>query len=137
MTFTSEVRKLAGTKPFYAVAGCGDLAVEKLREVPGRFQEVQGQLQSQLNDLPTGRADLQDRALSYAGSLATLATSTYEDLAKRGHGVVGRVRGQEATQELEAQAKTTSRQTKAATTSARKTASTAKKAAGDGAGQVG
>lgn len=133
MALASEVRKLTDTKAFYAVAGCGDLAVEKLREVPARLQEVQGRLQ----DFAADRAELQQRAMTYANSVTTTAASTYDDLAKRGRDVVGRVQGQESTEQLEDRAKTTSQQTKAAVTSARKTASSAKKAATEGADQVG
>lgn len=134
MALTSEVRKLADTKPFYAVAGCGDLAVEKIREVPVALQQVQGRLQ---DFAATDRAQLQQRAVGYAGSLATLATDAYDDLAQRGRSLVSRVQRQEATQELEAQVSAASRQAKAARTSARKTAATARKAASDGADQVG
>lgn len=134
MAFASEVRKLADTKPFYAVAGCGDLAVEKIREVPTALHQVQGRLQ---NLAATDRSQLQQRAVTYADSLSTMATSTYDDLANRGRTVVDRVRGQEANQELEARARTTSQQAKATSTSAKKTASSAKKAASEGAGKVG
>lgn len=134
MALASEVRKLADTKPFYAVAGCGDLAVEKFREVPAALHQVQGRLQTLA---ATDRSQLQQRAATYAGSLSTMATSTYDDLAKRGRTAVGRVRGQEATQQLEARARTTSQQAKAASTSAKKTASSAKKAASEGADKIG
>lgn len=133
MSFT-EGRKLTDTKPFYAAAGCGDLAVEKLREVPDRLHDVQGRLQGLAS---TDRGELQQRALTYAGYLGTKATSTYDDLARRGRSAVERVRGQEATQELEARAKAMSRQTKAAVTSARKTAASARKAADEGADTIG
>ncbi len=134
MTLTSEARKLADTKPLYAVAGCGDLAVEKLRGVPGQLQQVQGWFQ---DIAATDRTELQQRAWGYAGSLSTMVTGTYDDLAQRGRGVVGRVRRQESSQELEARAKTASRQTKAATTSARKTAESAQRAASEGADKLG
>jgi hypothetical protein len=38
-TYTDYAKSLTGTKPFYAVAGAGDLAVEKLKDVPARLRE--------------------------------------------------------------------------------------------------
>lgn len=133
MSYT-EGGKLTDAKPFYAVAGCGDLAVQKLREMPDRLHGVQGRLQDLVN---TDRGELQQRALTYADYLGTKATSTYDDLAQRGRSVVERVRGQETSRELEARAKAMSRQTKAAVTSARKTAASARKAADEGTDTIG
>lgn len=130
----TEDRGFTDTKPFYAVAGCGDLAVQKLREVPDRLQGVQSRLQDFVN---TDRGELQQRALTYAGYLSTKATNTYDDLAERGRSVVEQVRRQETTQELEARAKAMSRQTMAAVTSARNTAASARKAADEGSDTFG
>ncbi|MGC4940152.1 hypothetical protein [Kribbella sp. DT2] len=164
--------------PLYVIAGAGDLAVEKFRavseDVTARFakldqQTLQGELakrQTELSqrlealaaDARTVPAKLRELpAVAQAGLTTVLgqAEETYEDLAARGEDIVGRIRRQKATEDLEAQAKTTiskakatrttarktadsaTRNVKATATSARKTAKTATKAAGDAAGKVG
>lgn len=137
MTLANEVKKLRDTKAFYAAAGAGDLAVEKLREVPDRLQRVQGRLEGIRRVDPKDLSGLSNRAVAYAGTLGQRATETYEELANRGRTVVNRVRGQEATQELEAEARTTVRRARTTASSAKQTAGSAKKAAGEGAKKVG
>lgn len=125
MQFSTDVRKLASSKPVYAVAGCGDLAVQKLRQASQAAQEFQGRLQH----LPTEPQEIQRRVMGYYDTLTKAAGNTYENLAERGQTVLERVRRQESTEEVEARAKTTSQQAKATATSARKTASSAQQAA--------
>jgi heparin binding hemagglutinin HbhA len=175
--------------PLYAIAGAGDLAVEKFRavsdDVSTRFAKldqktVQAEItkrQSELTaELTKAQAELTKRfeaivadartapaklrelpAVAQAGLTTVLgqAEETYEDLAGRGKDLVGRIRSQKATTDLEAAAKTTvskakatrttvkktattaQRNVKATTTAAKKTAKTAAKATTDAAAKVG
>lgn len=90
-------------KPFYALAGAGDLAVAKLRDLPVEFQKelakVPGQAQTtaaqvqktvqqgfaQIQKLP---AEVQTRA----SVVQTLATGLYGELATRGEQAIGQLR---------------------------------------------
>jgi hypothetical protein len=164
--------------PFYAIAGAGDLAVEKFRalseDVTARFAKLdQKTLQSELTkaqaelnkrfeaivaDAKTAPAKLRELPkTAQAGFTIALgqAEETYEDLAGRGKDLVERIRHQQATEDLETQAKATvskakatrttvkktadtaTRTVKATATSARKTAKAAGKAAGSAAGKIG
>lgn len=105
------------TKALYVVAGAGDLAVEKLRTVPGRLAEL--------------------RANDVYSSVVTKANELYGDLATRGESVVGRIRRQQASRDLAEQAEVTVRRAKATVSSARATGSKAVKAADRGADKVG
>jgi hypothetical protein len=138
--------------PLYALAGAGDLAVEKLRavgdDVTARFAKLdQKTLQSELTkrqnelaklietrfeaivaDAKTAPAKLRELpAVAQAGFTTVLgqAEETYEDLAGRGKDLVERIRSQKATEDLVAQAKTTVSKAKATRTTAKKTAETA------------
>ncbi|MFG1626963.1 hypothetical protein [Kribbella sp. NPDC049227] len=134
--------------PFYAIAGAGDLAVEKFRavseDVTARFAKLdQKTLQTELTkaqsevtkrfdafvaDAKTAPAKLRELpAVAQAGFTTVLgqAEETYEDLAGRGKDLVERIRSQKATEDLVAQAKTTVSKAKATRTTAKKTAQTA------------
>ncbi|TCC43924.1 hypothetical protein E0H75_37195 [Kribbella capetownensis] len=134
--------------PFYAIAGAGDLAVEKFRavseDVTARFAKLdQKTLQTELTkaqsevtkrfdafvaDAKTAPAKLRELpAVAQAGFTTVLgqAEETYEDLAGRGKDLVERIRSQKATEDLLTQAKTTVSKTKATRTTAKKTAQTA------------
>ncbi|GAA3121918.1 hypothetical protein GCM10010466_11040 [Planomonospora alba] len=126
MTLATEVKKITDSKPFYAVAGAGDFAVEKLRELPEQVQKLQSRREeireAVAKDLPLkareiagkaegyakefgGRAevyakDLPVKARGYADQLTAKATELYEEFATRGRRVVSRVSG-EAALELE------------------------------------
>ena len=115
MPLTDEVRKLADSKPFYAVAGAGDYAVEKLRELPGEFKELQARRErlrqtaqdrareyaaTWQNKAETYARDLPEKAREYADAVAQKAARLYEDFATRGRKVISRVSG-EAALELE------------------------------------
>lgn len=164
--------------PFYAIAGAGDLAVEKVRavgvDVTARFAKLdQKTLQAELTkaqseltkrfeaivaDARTAPAKLRELPKTAQAGLTVVlgqAEETYEDLAGRGKDLVERIRHQQATEDLEAAAKTTvskakatrttvkktaqtaSRNVKATATSARKTAKAAAKAAESAADKVG
>ena len=138
--------------PFYAIAGAGDLAVEKVRavgeDVTARFAKLdQKNLQTELTkELTKAQAELTKRfeaivadartapaklrelpKTAQAGFTVVLgqAEETYEDLAGRGKDLVERIRSQKATEDLVAQAKTTVSKAKATRTTAKKTADSA------------
>jgi hypothetical protein len=121
MTITERVRD---SKAFYAAAGMGDLAAEKLREVPERLTRLQG------------RADPKD-LVAQMNQLGARASEIFDGLAERGKKIVGRIDRQQATQELQAAARTPARQARTTVGSARKTARSAGKAAGNAAKKVG
>lgn len=111
MTLATEVKKLTDSKPFYAVAGVGDFAVEKLRELPDQLQKLQSRRAELAKDLP-GRArtyadkaegiakELPEKAREYADVLTHRAVEAYEDFASRGRKAVSKTTG-EAALELE------------------------------------
>ena len=138
--------------PFYAIAGAGDLAVEKVRavgeDVTARFAKLdQKNLQTELTkELTKAQAELTKRfeaivadartapaklrelpKTAQAGFTVVLgqAEETYEDLAGRGKDLVERIRHQQATEDLVSTAKTTVSKAKATRTTAKKTATTA------------
>ena len=141
--------------PFYALAGAGDLAVEKFRavsdDVTARFAKLdQKTLQTELTkaqselakaqselakrfeaivaDAKTAPAKLRELPVTAQAGFTTVlgqAEETYEDLAGRGKELVERIRSQKATEDLATQAKTTVSKAKATRTTARKTAETA------------
>ncbi|MFI5696605.1 hypothetical protein ACIA58_32415 [Kribbella sp. NPDC051586] len=138
--------------PFYAIAGAGDLAVEKVRavgeDVTARFAKLdQKTLQTELTkeltkaqtelakrfeaivaDARTAPAKLRELPkTAQAGFTVVLgqAEETYEDLAGRGKDLVERIRSQKATEDLVTTAKTTVSKAKATRTTAKKTAQTA------------
>jgi hypothetical protein len=121
MTITERVRD---SKALYAAAGAGDLAVEKLREIPERLNRLQG------------KADPRD-VVAYVNQMSVRASEIIDELAARGKKIVGRVERQQATQELQASARTTARQARTTAGTARKTARTAGKAVGNAAKKVG
>lgn len=140
------------SKPFYVVAGAGDLAVKTARELPAKLHpsrlvvikldrddvtKAVSTLQTEAKALP---AKAQTAAVTAAVGAVDRADAAYEELLTRGRRVVGRIRRQKATQDLKRDAGTTVRRTKAAATTARSgaaetasaakgTATTAKKSA--------
>ena len=134
--------------PFYAIAGAGDLAVEKFRavseDVTARFAKLdQKTLQTELTkaqtelnkrfeaivaDARTAPAKLRELPKTAQAGFTTVlgqAEETYEDLAGRGKELVERIRHQKATADLETQVKSTVSKAKATRTTVKKTAQTA------------
>ncbi len=134
--------------PFYAIAGAGDLAVEKFRavseDVAARFAKLdQKTLQTELTkaeselakrfeaivaDAKHAPSKLREFPKTAQVSFTTVpghAEEIYEDLAGRGKDVVERIRHQQATEDLVATAKTTQTKAKATKTATKKTADTA------------
>lgn len=93
MTLVTEVKKLRESKAFYAAAGAGDLAREKLREVPGRLRDLQ--VKADAKDIP-------GVALSYATHAGAKASELLDGLAERGRTVATRTDEAEAAPEIEA-----------------------------------
>lgn len=110
MPITNEVKRLAESKPFYAVAGAGDFAVEKLLELPDQIQKLQGrreEIREAAKDLPerarqlAGKAegyakDFPVKARDYADQIAGRANELYEEFASRGRKVVSKTSGEMA-----------------------------------------
>jgi heparin binding hemagglutinin HbhA len=129
------------SKPFYAAAGGVDLAVAQLRRLPAKAAELQGELQRELAKAKQLDAEqLRTTVTRTAGAASDRATETYDDLVDRGRKLIGAIRNQAATKQLEAQLRQTGRAAKATattarqsmsrtTTSAKGTATTAKKTA--------
>lgn len=115
------------SKPFYVVAGAGDLAVKTVRDMPSRLVTIKVErkdvakaystLQAETAALP---AKAQTAAVGVVVGAADRADAVYDTLLTRGRKVVGRIRRQKATQELKRDAGTTVRRTKAARTVASK-----------------
>jgi len=168
MAITADVRKFGDTlvaqgkvtitetsKPLYAVAGYGDFAVEKIRELPekvqGQFKTVQGELATRRTKLVERRTKLQEKVVTlpqdfqtfpttvktYVETASGKATAFYGDLAERGEKVVAQIRRRPTVKKAAAankQAKTTA---KAAKTTATKAASADVEAVKDAASQIG
>lgn len=143
----SVTKTITTSKPFYVVAGAGDLAVKTLREGTDRLSALRierkdlestfSTLQSETKALP---AKAQTVAVTLAADVAGAVGTGYDELLGRGRSVVSRIRSQKSTKELQEQAATTVRRSKALVTtakqaavdtrtSARGTATTAKKSA--------
>jgi hypothetical protein len=118
------------SKPFYVVAGAGDLAVKTVRDTSARLVTIKVErkdvakavstLQAETAALP---AKAQTAAVGVVVGAADRADAVYDTLLTRGRKVVGRIRRQKSTQDLKRNAGTTVRRTKAASTVASKGAS--------------
>ncbi|MEW9528815.1 hypothetical protein [Microbispora sp. NPDC049125] len=86
MPITTEVKRITESKPFYAITGAGDFAVEKARAAA---VTVQGKAEAVAKDLP-------EKARVYADAATTRINQMYEELASRGRKVVSRVSGEAA-----------------------------------------
>ncbi|KAA1424730.1 hypothetical protein FE697_002080 [Mumia zhuanghuii] len=134
--------QLTSPTPLFAVVGAGDIVVAKVRasipsadEVDGFVGEVKGlpeQLKTvpeQLKTLPDQLKVLPEKAQAAALDALKGLESTYAELAVRGESLVGRIRAQRATTDLEDSAKATAAKVKAASTTAKKSAKATKSAA--------
>ncbi|GII93360.1 hypothetical protein [Sinosporangium siamense] len=97
MTLATEVRKLTETKPFYAVAGASDLAMEKLRDLPEQLHRLQSRT-PELRETAREYAaraegyarDIPGLAKGYADRLTDRAGKLYDEFASRGRQVVSK-----------------------------------------------
>ena len=132
MAVIDDLRKTIDTTPLYALAGVTDLAVATVRAAR---TDLAKRAESARSDLAP--ATVQARATAFAGQVKELpaiavnqgmvvtgrVVEEYDVLATRGKDVVKRVRTQQSTQDLLAQAGTTVAQAKGAVTTARTAAS--------------
>lgn len=125
MAITDKIRD---TKAFYAVAGAGDLAVEKLREVPGRVNKLQEK---------TDPKDLGGAAVAYVTHVGSRAVEVFDELAERGKKIVSRVENQKASRELEANVKEAASKAKATVTAAKNSVRSSTKAADAASDKIG
>lgn len=79
MTLATQVKRITDSKPFYALTGAGDLAVERAREYAG-----------------TVARDFPEKAREYADAAASRLNQIYDDLAVRGRRIVSKVTGRTA-----------------------------------------
>jgi hypothetical protein len=130
------VKTVTTSKPFYVVAGAGDLAVKAVREGTERLASIRVErkdveatistLQAETLALP---AKAQTVAVTVAADVAGKVGTGYDELLGRGRSVVGRIRRQKATGDLKRQATTTVRRSKATTTVAKESAADTRSAA--------
>jgi hypothetical protein len=113
------------SKPLLAVAGVGDVAVAKLRELPAEARRLQQRARS------LDRNALRVAVEDYTARVAGTAVTTYGDLVMRGEKLVTNIRRQPASQDQ------TASRAVATTTAARKTAKAAGKTAGTDADRIG
>lgn len=120
------------------VVGTADLAVKKFRDAQAELaaraaaidpKALRDQAQATVVAAPAQVKALPTKAEAVFGEAFTTALTTYGDLAERGKGLVVRVRRQQATQDLKAQASTTASHAKATVTTAKKSAASTKTAA--------
>jgi heparin binding hemagglutinin HbhA len=158
MANTKQQSKFDATRPFYAAVGAGDLAVALARnaanDVQARFTKVDLEPKAVGNELSKGVKDAQARfearvaeiqadAKEFSAKVeARLAAARselnesiedlnkqYAELAARGRSLVTRIRRQQATQDLQAEAAKTATKAKTTRTQAAGAASTAKRSA--------
>ncbi|WP_327043585.1 hypothetical protein OG320_17450 [Microbispora sp. NBC_01189] len=85
-TIVTQAKKITESKPFYALTGAGDFAVEKARAYAST---VQDRAETVARELP-------EKARGYADAATTQINRLYDDLASRGRKVVSRVSGEAA-----------------------------------------
>ena len=138
MSITTEIRRtvdeardaLADPKPLHAVAGAGDLVLERLRTAAiaqqkaiqsVRFEPsaVPALVSSTLDNVRGAVTGFPERAQDAVVGGVVRANHTYDDLAKRGANLVRRITRQRASQDLANQVDNTVRAAKATVTTAR------------------
>ena len=163
MAKTITTSKANPIRPFYAAVGGVDIAVAVARtgltDVQTRLSKVEiepkalvGQVQAEAKALPARvEAKISELVAELNGTVEDL-NKQYVVLAVRGKDLVGRIRRQQATQDLKAETKktvskaktgakkataTAKSSAKATGTAAKKTATTAQKATADAADKTG
>ncbi len=131
MSVMEDIRKTVDSTPFFAAVGATDLAVEKVRHARVRADQARAELSADL-----APANVQARATKVADQVKEIpaivinetmvvggkVAEGYDELALRGKTLVTRLRNQQATKDLVAQADATVAQARGAVTSARKAA---------------
>lgn len=81
-------------RPLFALAGAGDLVVERLRKAPAELQKefakLPQQVQAQVGELQKLPTEVHSRANAFG----VIATAVYGELVNRGEKVVQTLRGQ-------------------------------------------
>ena len=131
MSVIEDLRKNIDTTPLFAAVGVTDLAVEKVREARVRATKVSTDLRADLEPAKVMAQvkELPAVALNQSLVMGGKVTEGYEDLAARGKKLVSRIRNQQATKDLVAQAEVAVAQAKGAVTSARNAAAEIEKSA--------
>jgi hypothetical protein len=138
--------KLRDSKAVHAAAGAGDLAVEKIRELPETVTKLRETADRYRGDVretvvkyqeKVDARDLPGVAVAYVTAAGGKVVEIIDELAERGEKIVNRVDHQVATRELKESAERTTRKTKAAVSEAKKTAQATSRAAGDAAKKIG
>lgn len=131
MSVIEDLRKNIDTTLLFAAVGVTDLAVEKVREARVRATKVSTDLRADLEPAKVVAQvkELPAVALNQSLVMGGKVTEGYEDLAARGKKLVSRIRNQQATKDLVAQAEVAVAQAKGAVTSARNAAAEIEKSA--------
>ena len=138
MSVIEDLRKTVDSTPFFAAVGATDLAVEKVRHARVRADQARLELSADL-----APAKVQARATKAADEIKEIPAIAlnqtmvvggkiaegYDELAARGKSLVTRIRNQQATKDLVAQADVTVSQAKGAVTTARKAVSDVERSA--------
>jgi hypothetical protein len=136
-TNSTTQNRIDPTRPFYAAVGGVDIAVAYARtgisEAQTRLAKVDFEPKALVGGLQKEAKAVPSRVVSEITETVDDLNKQYVDLAARGRTLVGRIRRQQATQDLKADAKQTVAKAKTTTTQAGKTAGkaadTAKKSA--------
>lgn len=141
--------KIDATRPLYAAVGVTDLYVEKARETAARVEEfgvavraefdklvadlqpekVEARAEAAFGQVKGAAVDAPKKARVQGKANLEAAAKTYDELAVRGEKLVKRIRNQQATKDLVAQAETTVAQAKGAVTTAKKAVDTVERSA--------
>ncbi len=131
-------KTLADSNALNVVVGAGDLAVQKLREAQADLsaraaaldpKALRDQAQATVVSAPEQVKALPTKAQAAFGDAVATALTAYGELAARGNNLVARVRRQQATEDLKAQASTTMSHAKGTTTTVKKSAASTQSAA--------
>ncbi len=127
MSVLQDNLKKVDTTPFFAAVGATDLAVEKVRDARVRADAARVRAEKVAVDFDPATITTQVKELPALALNQTLVVGgkvveSYESLATRGKGLVTRLRTQQSTKDLVAQAETSVAQAKGAVTTARKAA---------------
>lgn len=123
----------AESRPFLAVVGVADLALERVKDVPALYAAEARRVQALLADVPA-----QVKALPTQVEQANKkATDVYASLTVRGERLVTAIRRQPSTQATIAEGKQAVRRAESAATAAKRSVKAGERAVEDAAGKIG
>jgi hypothetical protein len=108
-------------KPLYALAGAGDLAVERFRDLVAEFPTQVKELRKQVEDFPSRAQSLPVELRKQAEEFSSKASSAYDDFAIRGAKVVAGLRGEKPGKSVGTQDRKPAKRTAAKKTTAKRT----------------